>query len=196
MKPFSLAVLCVLLGGALVAQAPQSKPAPKDAEEASATNEAVFPASLAGRWRSSAFELSLTSDLHRSVYGPNARSVRVVEMTIRPSGEGVLTVTSSVRNAAGRVLAGTRQIEEVRFTIGDVERPAGMPPRYATRIVHAERRYPDDAALGFELNGAKVFLFTPKGKPGSVEVRFEPPEGTGSFWETLRKVAGGPAARS
>ena len=50
----------------------------------------------------------------------------------------------------------------------------------------AERRYPDDAALGFELYGAMVFLFRPEGKPGSVEVRFAPPEGTGSFWETLR----------
>ena len=197
MKPFSVAVLCMCLGGVLPAQAPPAKPAPVDAEEKSTTNETVFPAALAGRWRSSAFELSLTSDLDRSVYGPRARSIRVVEMTIQPSGEGVLTITNSVRNAAVRVVAGTRQIDEARFTIGDVERPSGMPPRYLTRVVHAERRYPDDAkSPPFELNGAKVFLYLPDGKSGSIEVRFEPPEGTGSFWETVRKVAGARAARS
>lgn len=114
----------------------------------------------------------------------------MVEMRIRPSGEGVLTVTSSVRNAAGRVVAGTRQIEEVRFTPGGTEQVAGAPPRYDTRIVHAERRYPDDrGAPPFELNGAKVFLSVPDGQPASVELRFEPPEGTGSFWETLRRVS-------
>ena len=180
MKPFSVSVLVLLLCAGAAAQTPQSHPAADAVEGA-----------LLGLWRSRPYELPLTSDLHRQVYGPNARSVRSVQMRIGPSGEGVLTVTSSVRNAAGRVVPGTRQIEEVRFTVGDREQsPAGMPTRYTTRIAHAERRYPDEGgAPPFELDGAKVFVSVPDGQPGSIEVRFEPPEGTGSFWETLRRVS-------
>jgi hypothetical protein len=190
MKPFSVSVLVLVLSIGAAAQAPPSRPA-ADADEASATSKVVFPASLAGRWRSRPYELPLTSDLHREVYGPNARSVRLVEMTIRPTGDGVLTVTSSVRNAAGRVVAGTRQIEEVRFTVGGVEESsAGVTPRYSTRVSHADRRYPDEGgAPPFELDGAKVFVSAPGTPADSVEVRFEPPEGTGSFWETLRRVS-------
>jgi hypothetical protein len=190
MKPFPALALSLLVATAAAAQVPQSLKA-ADAEEVSATSTGVFPASLAGVWRSRPDELVLTSDLHRDVYGPNARSVRVVEMTIRPSGDGVLTGRRSVRNAAGRVVPGTRQLEEVRFAVGDREPSSpGGPTRYATRITHADRRYPDEGGTPpFELDGVKVFVSVPDGPAGSVEVRFEPPEGTGSFWETLRRVS-------
>src|SRR6185503_5122826 len=46
------------------------------------------PASIVGRWRSASFELELVSDLHKSVYGPNAKSVRVTDVVIRPTGDG------------------------------------------------------------------------------------------------------------
>jgi hypothetical protein len=189
MKPFSAFALVFLLCSSAAAQAPHPRPT-GDAEETPTTGTAVFPASLTGLWRSQPYELPLTSDLHREVYGPNARSVRTVEMRIRPSGEGVLTVTSLVRNAAGRVVTGTREIQEARFTAAGVEQRAGVPTRYDTRIVHAERRYPDEGgAPPFDLDGAKVFVSVPERPAGSVEVRFEPPEGTGSFWETLRRVS-------
>jgi tetratricopeptide (TPR) repeat protein len=36
------------------------------------------------------------------------------------------------------------EIEEVRFTVGDLTREPGYQPHYTSRIGHAERRYPDD----------------------------------------------------
>lgn len=172
-RPLAVAIALVALNGPLSGQT-------QDA--------AGFPASFTGRWTSSPFELTLSSDLHRSVYGPDARSVRVVSMVIRPSGEGTFTVQSSVRDRRGRTVAGTRQIQQIQFVTGDLEPQPGQQAIFTTRIVRAERRYPDDAGPTYPLDGAKLKFFVPNGKAGTLEVRFDTPEGQGSFWETLRRA--------
>lgn len=195
MKPWIAAAVILALGGPLSAQAPTATSPHQTAdEEKSATNESVFPAWMAGRWTASPFEVELTSDFHRSVYGAGARSVRQVTLTIRPTGEGTFTVTSSVRDRRGRAVTGTREIDDVRFTIGDLSREPGYQRRYASRIVRAERRYPDDPNSTFPLDGAKVDLFVPDGTTGTLNVRYDTPEGRGSFWETLRRAPGTAAA--
>lgn len=183
-----IAVAAVLtLGGSVSAQAPTTTVPHHAADEGEAsTTDIVVPGWLAGRWTAPPFEVALSSDFHRSVYGPNARSVRQVTLTIRPSGDGTLTVTNSVRERSGKTVPGTRQIEEVTFTIGDLRREPGHQPRYTSHIVKAERRYPDDPQSTFPLDGAKLELFVPEGKTGALDVRFDTPEGRGSFWETLR----------
>ena len=158
------------------------------------TTETVFPNWLVGRWTAPPVEIALSSDFHRSVYGPDARSVRRVALTIRPSGDGTFTVTNSVRDRRGQTVPGTRQVDEVMFTIGDLKREPGYQPRYTSHIVKAERRYPDDPQSTFPLDGARLELFVPEGKTGVLDVRFDTPDGRGAFWETLRP-AGGPAAR-
>jgi len=190
MKPWIAAAVVLVLGGPLSAQAPTvTSPHQATDEEKSRTSESVFPAWMAGRWAASPFDIELNSELHRSVYGVGAHSVRLVDLTIRPSGEGTFSVTSSVRDRSGRVVRGTREIEEVRFTIGDLKQEVGYQPRYTSRVVAAERRYPDDPGSTFPLDGAKLELFGPEGKAGTLEVRFETPEGRGSFWETLRRAS-------
>lgn len=144
-------------------------------------------ASLAGRWQSAPFELPLTSDFHVSVYGSGARSVRSVTMTIQPSGDGVFRVTSSVRDRRGRVIPGTQENQEVAFTVGDLAEEPGRQPHYTSRIVRAERRFADDPSSAFPREGVKLAIYVLKA--GTLEVRFETPEGTGSFWETLRRGA-------
>ena len=144
---------------------------------------------LTGHWQSSALELALTSDFHKSVYGSGAKSVRSVTMTIKPSGEGVFQVTNSVRDRLGRVVAGTQEIEDVTFTVGDLVQEAGRPPHYTTRVTHAERRFTDDATSAFARDGVMLAIYRKDDKPGEIEVRFDTPEGTGSFWETLRHAA-------
>jgi hypothetical protein len=181
------------LRSSLTAQEPQSTPPRAATEDESRTNLSVFPASMAGQWKAAPFEVTLTSDYQESVYGKDARSVRQVDLTIRPSGEGTFTVVSSIRDRRGRTVPGTRQIEDVQFTVGDLQRETGHQPRYTSRIVRAERRYPDDPSYRFPLDGAKLELFVPEGKQGTLDVRFDTPEGRGSFWETLRRVT--PAAR-
>ena len=191
MKPWIAAAVVLALGSPLSAQAPTvTSPRQTTDEEKSRTSETVFPAWMAGRWTANPFELELNSELHRSVYGAGARSVRLVDLTIRPTGDGTFTVTSSVRDRNGRTVRGTREIEEVRFTVGDLTREPGYQPHYTSRIVHAERRYPDDPSSTFPFDGAKLDLFVPDGKPGTLNVRFDTPEGRGSFWETLRRAPG------
>ena len=100
-------------------------------------------------------------------------------------------MTSSVRDRRGRVVPGTAEIEEVRFAVGDLAEEPGRQPHYATRIVRAERRFADDAASAFARDGVKLALYAQEGKPDMMEVRFDTPEGTGSFWETIRRATGG-----
>jgi hypothetical protein len=186
MKPLVVAVaLTVCSSLSVLAQQP---PAPNPADDdVSTTARTVFPAALAGRWSSAPFEVELTSDFHRSVYGGSARSVRSVAMTINPSGDGVFTVTNRVRDGRGREVAGTRELEELRFAVGELVEEPGRQPHYMTRVARAERRFADDPASAFPLDGAKLAIYLKEGKPVTVEVRFDTPEGTGSFWETLRR---------
>ena len=149
---------------------------------ASTSDRTASPASLAGRWQSAPLELALTDDFHRSVYGSGASSVRTVTMTIEPSGEGVFRVTSSVHDRQGRVVAGTQEIQEVAFAVGDFAEEPGRPPHFTTRVAKAERKFADDPSLTFSRDGAKLAIYLMSGKPGSLEVRFDTPEGTGSFW--------------
>lgn len=148
-----------------------------------------FSPSLAGQWQSAPLELALTDEFHRSVYGDGARSVRTVTMTLQPSGDGVFRVESSVRDRRGHVVSGTQETQEVAFAMGtEVEEP-GRPAHFGTRIVKAERRYADDPSSAFPRDGVTLAIYPSESKPGSLEVRFDTPEGTGSFWETLVKRA-------
>jgi hypothetical protein len=154
----------------------------------SSTDPAALPPALAGRWQSAPLELALTSDFHRSVYGSGAKSVRSVTMTIKPSGDGVFQVTNSVRDRQGRVVAGTQEIQDVTFTVGDLVQEPGRPPHYTTRVSHAERRFTDDPKSAFARDGVTLAIYRKDDKAGEIEIRFDTPEGTGSFWETLRRA--------
>ncbi len=201
MKPVLVFVTVLIFGatGAPLRAQAQTPAAGADAHHTSAEKPgpvAGVPASLVGRWRSASFELDLVSDLHRSVYGPNARSVRVSEMVIRPSGEGTFTVTNLVRNRRGLAVAGTRSVEELRFVLGSRETAPGDRTRYAVKVERAERRYTDEPAGTFPLDGARLEVYLPSAGKGPVEVRYDTPEGSGSFWETLQPAAARPAARA
>ena len=154
---------------------------------------------LTGHWQSSSLELALTSDFHKSVYGSGAKSVRSVTLNIKPSGEGVFQVTNSVRDRQGHVVAGTREIEDVTFSVGDLVQEPGRPPHYTTHVTHAERRFTDDPQSAFAHDGVMLAIYRKDDKAGEIEVRFDTPEGTGSFWETMHRAAAHtakPAART
>jgi hypothetical protein len=157
-----------------------------------------FSPALAGTWKSAPDEMALTTDFDVSVWGPNAKSVRTVELQIRPSGEGVLKVTRRVVDARGRTVPASTSVEEARLTIG------GSRPTIATRVEHdvkvasAVRTYPDDAGSRWDLAGLKVQIvtFDDDADRNRLEVRFDTAEGRGSFWETLRRDARNPARRA
>lgn len=171
----ALAVVTLCAPGFVSAQAtPPSKP------------DSTPPAELAGSWTSAAYETPLSTDFDKSVWGPNAKSVRSVELTIRTTGEGTLTVTKKVLDAKGRTVPGSSSVEEAQIKVGGPRESIASRTEYAVTVVSAERRYPDDPGYKWPLDGLRVKVATvEEDGQRAVEIRFDTPEGRGSFWETL-----------
>ena len=133
------------------------------------------PSVLAGSWKSAPEELKLSTDFDKSVWGPNATSVRTVALVIQGSGLGALTVTRKVVDGRGRTVAPSMSIEEAQI----------------------QRKYPDDPGDHWPLEGLRVKVATfDDGDENTLEVRFEPADGRGSFSETLRRAGRGAAHRT
>jgi hypothetical protein len=153
------------------------------------THAAQLPKEFAGSWKSAPYELPLATDFDRSVWGPDARSVRNTQLRIQPTGEGILTVTRTVLDAKGKSVPGSTSIEEARIRVGArQESRIASREEYAVTVASAERRYPDDPGYKWPLEGLRVRLtvIEEEGRR-NLEVRFDTPEGRGSFWETLRR---------
>jgi hypothetical protein len=141
--------------------------------------------SLAGTWMSAPDAMKLTTDFDRSVWGAGATSVRTVGLVVQPSGNARLTVTRKVNDARGRTVTGSQSVEEAEIVIGAAREQTADRVEHEVKVLKAERRYPDDAAARWPLEGLGVKLYVVGA--GTLEVRFDTPEGTGSFWETLRR---------
>ncbi len=192
------AVLMLCTPGIALAQSPSastpSAPAPATAAPAAAAPATRTAASLAGTWTSAPFETRLATDFDVSVWGPNASSIRTVSLTLTPAGTGTLRVTTRVVDARRRTVAASTSIEEARITVGAPLSPSNGRTEYETTVTKAERRYPDDPGHPWALEGLKVRVAALGNTAASpIEIRFDTPEGRGSFWETLRR--GGSAAR-
>jgi hypothetical protein len=147
-------------------------------------------AALAGTWNSSPDEMPLSTAFDESVWGKNAKAIRTVQMSIRPSGDATLEITRKVIDARGRTVAASTSIEKASLMLGDVTSSNHVRSELATTVTHAERQYPDDPEATWTIDGLKVGVATFPEKPGEIEVRVDFPEGRGSFWETLRRAPG------
>ena len=190
-KQLMTALAVLLLSAAATAQT--ARPAPRPDDEHSSKPGASFSPALVGTWKSAPDQMKLTSDFDKSVWGSNATSVRTLELTVRASGEGTLRVTKQVVDGKGRVVPASTWIEEAQLKLG------GVTPGVATRLEHqatvvkAVRLFPDDPDYKWPLDGLQVMLVTfQDGDSNSIEVRYDTPEGHGSFWETLRRQRSGP----
>lgn len=150
-----------------------------------------MPAQFAGTWVSAPYELPLRTDFDRSVWGPDATSVRQVQLVLASSGAGTLTVNRKVTDGTGATVKASTSIEEATITVGGPTDTAHGRTSHAVTVVSAERRYPDDPAYRWPLDGLKVTVTALErdGAP-ALEVRFDTPEGRGSFWEILKKEPG------
>jgi len=147
---------------------------------------ATPPAEVVGSWKSAPYETPLSTDFDKSVWGPNAKSVRDVQLTIRPTGEGALTVTRKVLDAKGRTVPGSASVEEAQIRVGAAEESSASRTEYTVTVTSAERRYPDDPGYKWPLDGLRVRVASvDQDGQRAVEIRFDTPEGRGSFWETL-----------
>jgi hypothetical protein len=150
---------------------------------------------LTGTWRSAVEETPLSSAFDESVWGKGAKSTRVVEMAIKSAGEATLTVTRKILDAHGREFRAATSIEHADVSIGSVQHTIDVRSDLAVTVNKAERRYPEDPAGTWSLDGLRVTVSTFSDDPSRIEVRVDTPEGRGSFWETLRRVTLKPSTR-
>jgi len=180
----------LLLLDASLASGQSVRTTPSSASEYDEAAAARTATALAGTWKSAEERIPLNSPFDVSVWGKGATSVRAVELTAKASGEATVTVTRKVIDARGRTVPGSTAIEHASLIIG--ESRAGLASRreYETKVSKAERRYPDMPGATWPLDGLKVRLAVFDGaNPQTLEIRFDTPEGNGSFWETLRRAA-------
>jgi hypothetical protein len=109
-------------------------------------------------------------------------------MTVKPTGDAVLTITRKVFDGHRRQVKPATSIEHAELSIGSVEHTIDVRSDLAVTVKHAERRYPDDPAGTWALEGLKVTVSTFSDDPSRIEVRVDTPEGRGSFWETLHML--------
>ena len=151
---------------------------------------------LTGTWRSAVEETPLSSQFDESVWGKHAKSTRVVEMAIKLAGEATLTVTRKILDARGREIRAATSIERAEVSIGAVQHTIDVRSDLVVTVKNAERRYPDDPAGTWPINGLRVTVSTFSDDRSRIEVRIDTPEGPGSFWETLRRVTLNPPSPS
>lgn len=156
-------------------------------EDASST----FSPALAGTWTSPPDEMRLTTDFDVSVWGANATSVRTVELTVTPSGDGTLVVTRKVVDGKGKTVPASTSVERAQLRIGGSQKTIATRIEHAVTVVKGTRSYPDDPSHTWDLAGLDVEVVTfDDGDPNTLEVRFDPPEGRGAFWQMLRRAQG------
>ena len=196
MKTLALAYafgLITMLSTATHAQAsderhPVTRTHPGPSEEGGRTTPVQLNSMLVGTWKSAPDEMKLTTDFDKSVWGVNATSVRTLELTVRPSGEGTLRLTKKVVDGKGRVVPASTWIEDAELTVGPATAGVAARVEHEATVVKATRLFPDDPDYRWPLDGLRVKLVTfADGDGNSIEVRYDTPEGRGSFWETLKR---------
>ena len=157
---------------------------------AGATAQPRPESALIGTWKSVPDELKLTTDFDKSVWGANATSIRTVELVVRTPTEATLRVVKKVVNAKRQTVPASTWIEEAELQLG------AAAPGVADRIEHqvtvtkAVRLFPDDPNYKWPIDGLKVKVVTFTDRdPNMLEVRYDTPDGRGSFWETLKRAA-------
>ncbi len=174
------------------AAAVSAQTTPQAARDDESVKTAAFDPSLTGTWTSSPEELKLTSYFDKSVWGENATSVRTVELAVKPAGDATMKVTKKVVDAKGRTVPASTWVEEVQLKIGGSSPGVGPRVEHQADVVSAVRLFPDDKDYRWEIDGLRVKVVSFRDGDGSIEVRYDTPEGRGSFWETLRRGGASP----
>ena len=116
-------------------------------------------------------------------------------MAITSAGEATLTATRRILDARGREIRAATSIEHAEMSIGAVEHTIDVRSDLGVTVKKAERRYRDDPAGPWPLDGLRVTVSTFSDDPSRIEVRVDTPEGRGSFWATLQRVTRQPSPR-
>ena len=125
------------------------------------------------------------SEVGTLVFGPDAFDIRDVDLTLEPSGDGVLKISTSVLDQKGKTWAPT--LIEAKLTVAATQ-AAGLTAgggrcEPVVTVTSVNERYLDDTNYQTPLTGSRVTIIADPAK--QLEVRFETPKGEGSFWSTL-----------
>jgi hypothetical protein len=150
----------------------------------SAQNPSVLD-KLSGTWNAEPLELKLNSDFDVSVWGPNASSLRNVEMTIRGTGQGTIKVTRSVVDGRGKPKRASVSVEEAALQVRPPETVDANRIEPIVEVENPKRCYPDDPSDCSSLTGLKVKLLATDLEHDRIYLHFDLPDGRGSFGETL-----------
>jgi hypothetical protein len=191
MRTLVMAVTASLTFSVPAALAQTASPSPSAALAGSNTGSgrSPGPAALVGTWTSEPFELALTSDFDKSVWGANATSVRTVTLQIGASGDATLTVTRKVVDGRKRTIPVSTSVEQAQIRIGQPRDAIDVRVEYDVTVLKAERRYPDEPDYRWTIDGLQVRVTGFDDRADILEVRFDPPDGKGSFWETVRRTS-------
>ncbi len=178
----------LMFGAGVSAQTQSATRQTPHSDDESPRHSAAFSPSLVGNWKSAPDEIKLTSDFDKSVWGAGATSVRTVDLVVRSSGEATLRVTKKVVDARGRTVPASTSVEEAQLKIGEPKHGVATRIEHDVQVVSAVRRFPDDPDYRWSLDGLRVKVVTfEDGDDNTIEIRYDTPEGRGSFWETLRR---------
>lgn len=189
MRKQLIAVGAVLLLSAAVASAQSTAPTTRPNDESQPAT--AFNPALIGTWRSVPEPMKLTDEFEKSIWGAEASSLRTTELVVRQSGEATLKVTKSMVDPKGRALPASIWVEESQLQIGAPQDGVATRVEHEATVVSAVRLFPDDKEYRWPIEGLRIKVVTFRDGDGSaIELRYDTPEGRGSFWETLRRQAG------
>jgi hypothetical protein len=167
---------------AQTAAAPQAPPVACDAN---------LTKTLAGAWKAPQYKMKRASEVGAKVFGADSYDIRNIDLTLEPSGEGVLKIATSVLDQKGKTWAPT--LIEAKLMVGAPKATGTGRCEPAVSVSSIEEQYLDQTNYRTPLPGSRVVLVADtSGK--QLEMRFETPKGEGSFWSTLTRQAPRPAA--
>jgi len=188
MTSAAVVMLCAQVSWAQTSSSAR-KPAADD--ESGVPSPVPLAVPLIGTWKARTDRFPLTGDFNEKVWGRNAVSVRDVTLVVKSNGDATLSITRKVLDARGRAVPGSPSIEQADLVIGEARPGLSTRVDHAVRIAKAERQYPDNSGERWPLNNLTVNITSFSDAPNSLEVRFEPADGQGSFSEQLTRQ--GPA---
>ncbi len=141
---------------------------------------------LAGVWKAPEYKIERTSALDVQVFGAHASDIRNVDLTLQPSGEGVLKIHKSVVGQKGKVYAPS--IIEAKLMVGPAEPTITGRLQPAVTVTAAEERYLDGSGDKWSRNGARVTITTDQ-EGSELDVRYEGPNGQESFVTDMTRRA-------
>lgn len=157
---------------------------PIDAAPTAASSSEVAKR-LAGVWKAPEDRMPRATALDVQVFGPDAYEVKNVDLTIRPTGEGVLKVSKAVVGQKGRRYSPS--VIEAKLVIGPPQTSITGRIEPVVKVMSADERYLDGSGDHWSRDGSRVTISMASLEDNQMELRFDTPTGSESFGQTMTR---------